>query len=372
MKIVTAIDSMKGSLTSKQANQIIVDIFADDEIEVTAVAIADGGEGTVDSIVTNTDGEWIETRCRNLFGEEIMTKYGWLEKEKTAIIETATTCGIHFLDSSERTHPLYTNSTGLGEQILSAIQNGAQKIIIGLGGTGTIDGGLGVLSHLGVEFFDANGQLLKPIPLNFTKINYFSTKNLFPGILDIEYILAADVTSVISGQEGAVQLYGAQKGLKNEEIASFETAMIHYSQKILAGDISQAGDGAAGGLGMALRKILKAKMVSGLDLISEYSHLESLLDEADLVVTGEGKIDAQSLQGKVPVGISMMAKSRDIPVLAFVGSMQGEIELFEKYGLSVVVPIVNEISTLTKAMQQAEENLRDAAMRTKKLLFLLQ
>ncbi|GGC79423.1 glycerate kinase [Enterococcus wangshanyuanii] len=371
MKIVTAIDSMKGSLTSKQANQIVADVFRDEKVDVTQVAIADGGEGTVEAFVTNADGEVISAKCHNLLGDEITADYGWLEEEKTAVIESAATCGIQFLKGIPETHPQNTNSYGLGEQILSAAQKGAKRIIIGLGGTGTIDGGIGLLACLGVEFFDNQNQLVSPIPRNFKKITRVDTKKMPINLNEIEFIAAADVKSVITGRKGAVYLFGEQKGLQVNELAAFEEAMKHYSQLLLAETDSQEGDGAAGGIGLALRTILHAKVVSGLDLIAELSHLPEIIQNADLVITGEGKIDSQSLQGKVPVGIGAIAQKYQIPVIVFVGAMQGTSDEFEKAGLSVIIPIVNEVSTLNEALKNAESNLRLAAERTKKLLFLL-
>ncbi|MGG5340965.1 glycerate kinase family protein [Enterococcus sp. AZ192] len=371
MKIVTAIDSMKGSLTSKQANQIVAEVFRDEKLEVTEVAIADGGEGTVEAFVTNANGEVISVKCHNLLGDEITADYGWLKEEKTAVIESAATCGIQFLKGTSGTHPHNTNSYGLGEQILSAAQKGAKRIIIGLGGTGTIDGGIGLLACLGVEFFDKQNQLVSPIPRNFKKITRVETPKMPMMLKELEIIVAADVKSTITGEKGAVYLFGEQKGLQSNELAAFEEEMTHYSKLLLEGAESQEGDGAAGGIGLALRTILQAKVVSGLDLIAEQSHLPEIIQQADLVITGEGKIDSQSLQGKVPVGIGAMAQKHQVPVLVFVGAMQGESDEFEKAGLSVIIPIVNEVSTLTEALMYAEQNLRQAAERTKKLLFLL-
>lgn len=371
MKIVTAIDSMKGSLTSKQANRIVAEVFRDEKIDVTEITIADGGEGTVDAFVTNGDGEIKSVKCHNLMGGEITADFGWLEEEKTAIIESAATCGIQFLKEIPEAHPKNTNSYGLGEQILLAAQKGAKRIIIGLGGTGTIDGGIGLLACLGVEFFDNQNQVVSPVPRNFKEITQVETKKM-PSILrEIEFIAAVDVRSVITGEKGAIYLFGEQKGLQTNELTAFEEGMTHYSKLLLEGTKSQEGDGAAGGIGLALRTILQAKVVSGLELIAEQSRLQELIQQADLVITGEGKIDSQSLQGKVPVGIGALAQKYQVPILAFVGAMQGGSDEFEKTGLSVIIPIVNEVSTLNEALMYAEQNLRMAAERVKKLLFLL-
>lgn len=371
MRILTAIDSMKGSLTSIEANQMIEDVFSSSTIQVEKIAIGDGGEGTVEAFVENCQGSFVTVACHNLLGEAIQADFGWLADEKTAIIESASTCGIQFLDFTSATHPKRTSSAGLGEMMLAAAQQGAKRIIIGLGGTGTIDGGMGVLSSLGVEFFDSNGELLQAIGGNLGKVATFSLANFTDKLGDIEIVLASDVKSPIVGETGAVKMFGEQKGLLPVEMDDYEKNMKHYSEVLLQGKSSEEGDGAAGGLGLALRAVLKARMASGFELLAEYAQLTKKIEKADLVITGEGRIDAQSLQGKVPVGISQLAKKHQLPVIAFVGSMQGEAVTFKEAGLDIVIPLVDEIMTLEQAMADAKTNLQRVAERSKDLLFLL-
>lgn len=222
MKIISAIDSMKGALTSKEANQIIKRTFEDEEISVESIAISDGGEGTVEAFVSSRNGQIKTTLCRNLKGEEIAIQYGWLADEKTMVIESAQTCGIQFLDGSGQTHPRNTNSFGLGEQLRMACKQGAERVIVGLGGTGTIDCGIGMLAGLGVTFFDSQGGPVVPIPENFKKIAKISTADIPTELNKIEMIIASDVQSVITGETGAVYMFGKQKGLKQDELAEFE------------------------------------------------------------------------------------------------------------------------------------------------------
>lgn len=371
MKIISAIDSMKGSLSSVEANKIIEEVFMSEEVQVKKIAIADGGEGTVEAFITNYTGQYEQISCQNLRGKVGTSFFGWLAQEKIAVIESALTCGIQFLDGTDRTHPSQTNSAGLGESILAALDKGAKTIIIGLGGTGTVDGGMGAMHALGVEFFDISGNVLSPKGENLGLVRQVSKENLDARVNNVEFIIAADVESPLTGPTGAVYMFGTQKGIKQEELKTYETMMINYEQVLLDGDTPQKGDGAAGGLGIALRKLLNAKMVRGFDLIAHYSALEEEIRTADLVITGEGKIDSQSLQGKVPIGIGQIAKKYQLPVIAFVGSVEGDPAIFHLNGLDVVIPIVDRISSLGEAMKNAKGNLKRAAMRTKQLLFLL-
>lgn len=370
MKIISAIDSMKGSLSSIEANEIIGNVFQSEETEVVKIAIADGGEGTVEAFVTNAKGECRKSSTLNLLGEKIQAPFGWLEKEQTAIIETAAAAGIQFLDFTESTHPKNTSSVGVGKQILAAIDSGAETIIIGLGGTGTVDGGIGALFSLGVQFYDARGEELLPIGSSLGFINSIDTSNLDPRVHDVKFILASDVKSTLTGKDGAVYMFGKQKGIQEEEFLEYEEAMKNYEQVILRSDSPRNGDGAAGGLGIAFRKILNAEVQSGLELVIQHSKFKEELKTADLVITGEGRIDTQSLQGKVPVGIAKLAKEHHLPVIAFAGSVEGDDELFEKVGIDVVLPIVDKVTTLDDALSNAKRNLRNPAIRAKKLLYL--
>ncbi|MGM0340661.1 glycerate 2-kinase [Enterococcus sp. AZ007] len=372
MKIISAIDSMKGSLTSKEANQIIKNTFEDEKISVEPIAIADGGEGTVEAFVSSRNGQIKSALCHDLKGAEIDAQYGWLADEKTVIIESAQTCGIQFLDGTISSHPRKTSSFGLGEQLITACKQGARRVIVGLGGTGTIDCGIGMLAGLGVEFFDNEEQPVSPIPENFQQIARISTDHLPNELNELEIIIASDVQSVITGETGAVYMFGEQKGLRADELVEFERDIHKFSQLLLANSESQPGDGAAGGIALALRTIFDAQIVSGIDLLIQYTDLEKRIKQSDLVITGEGRMDAQSLQGKVPVGIAKLAKQHGVPVIAFVGEVSGEPLEFEKVGLSVIIPIVAQLSTLKEALANAKQNLELASMRAKQLLFLLQ
>lgn len=371
MKIISAIDSMKGSLTSIEANRIIKEVFQDKQIKVTEVAIADGGEGTVEAFVANGYGSYETARVHNLKGKLIDTTFGWLEESKTAIIEASAASGFQFLDFTETTHPKNTSSIGVGETIIKALDKQAKTIIIGLGGTGTVDGGLGALAAFGVTFYNEKEQELIPIGKNLVAVSRIDYKKLDTRIKETTFIIAADVASTLTGSEGAVNMFGLQKGISKEELPEYEKAMEQYKSVLLKNRTDHAGDGAAGGLGAAMRIALDAKIVSGLELIAKQVQLDTLLEDADLVVTGEGKMDNQTLQGKGPVAISLLSKRQGVPTIAFVGSFVGDSNAFKKMGMDVIIPILDGVVTLEEAMRNADENLRRTAQRTKELLFLL-
>lgn len=372
MKVVIAIDSMKGSLSSIIANKIVGEVFSKYGHEVTQVAIADGGEGTVEAAVKNNAGKKIPVAVHDLNHQNISADFGWFESEKLAVIESAAASGIQFLDGTQKTHPLNTSSFGTGELILAAVKQGAKTIVIGLGGTGTVDGGIGLLAALGVEFFDKQHHLLSTTGGKLGEIEDFSVKNLHPQLADVTFIIASDVTSPLLGDSGAVYMFGRQKGIQEDQLADYEESMRHYQKVITGENLSVEGDGAAGGIGFALRVFLKGTTYSGFNFISEQTGLEKLIQEADLVITGEGKMDNQSLQGKVPVGIGRLAKKHHVPVIAFVGSFSGDETLFAEEGVSVIVPIIDDFTTLEQAMINAEKNLRRCAERTIRLVNLFE
>lgn len=371
MKIVTAVDSMKGSLTSIEANQIIANVFTANDHSVKEVAIADGGEGTVAAVIKNNDAQKISVQVRALNDQLVTADFAWLPSEKLAVIESAAASGIQFLDGSKRTHPSNTSSYGTGEMMLAALEQGAETIVVGLGGTGTIDGGIGLLSALGVLFFDAKNQLLPPIGSSLGKITRIDSEKLDPRLATVTVYIASDVDSPLIGRTGAVQMFGEQKGLHKNELESYEKEMSHYQKIIGTTNNVFKGDGAAGGIGFAIRLFLDGIVCSGFEFISEQTGLETMIQHADLVITGEGKMDSQSLQGKVPVGIGRIAKKYNVPVIAFVGSVKGEPELFYNEGISVIVPIIDQITTLDEALKNADKNLYNAVRRTSILMTLV-
>lgn len=371
LKIISAMDSMKGSLTSIEANRIIKEVFQDEQIEVKEIAIADGGEGTVEAFVENINGAYENVTVHNLIGERVATTFGWVEESKTAIIESAATTGIQFVDFTEKTHPKNTSSIGVGEMILKALDKQSKTIIIGLGGTGTVDGGIGALAVLGAFFYNTKGEKLEPLGNNLNQISRIDKKKLDPRLKNTTIIVAADVISTLTGSDGAVHMFGLQKGILPRELDLYEQAMESYRSILLENKEDQPGDGAAGGIGAAFRIILNAEVVSGIELIAKQVQLEKLLEDADLVITGEGKMDNQTLQGKVPIGISRLSKEFGIPTIAFVGEFTGDPSAFKEAGIQSIIPVIDSITTMEEAMQSAGENLKRTAQRTKELILLL-
>ncbi|EME8112433.1 glycerate kinase [Enterococcus faecium] len=369
MKILTAIDSFKGSFTSDEANNIIKEVFTDDKTTVETIAIADGGEGTLAAFTQNLQGEILEETVCNLVGHPVQGKIGWLAEKQTAIIEVAEAVGIGFL-SNEDTTPWDTNSYGIGEMIRLALDKGAKTILIGLGGTGTIDGGIGLAGCLGVIFFDSDGKELSPYPKNFEKIASFDTNRVDKRLFGTDIILLADVTSRLLGNSGAVYLFGEQKGLSREEMPIYEKALAHFAGKIAPNQNFVEGDGAAGGIGFMLRKVFQGKFVKGFDYLAQQLDLKMKIAAVDLVITGEGRLDEQSLKGKVPIGIAKMAQQAGVPCIVFTGQSQVPKEKYIPVGISAVVPIVDAVMTLEEAICTGKTNLARVAQRTKLLLDL--
>lgn len=370
MNIVIAIDSMKGSLTSQEANQIVATVFKSVANKIEQVAIADGGEGTVEAYLANQKGELIEVFAKNPMGETCKSFYGWYPEKKQAIIEVAAISGLHLIQNRSHNHPSQTSSFGAGELILSALNKGAKSIVIGLGGTGTIDGGIGLLKALGVNFFDNNKCELMATGSDLSEVSRIDSSQLDPRLKEVEIIVASDVSNPLIGSKGAVRIFGEQKGLSPSEFSAYDQGMANYLRIATGGSMSSFGDGAAGGIGFALRYFLQAKVSSGFTLIAAENNLAAKIKLADLVITGEGRIDQQSLYGKVPVAIANLAKAHDVPVLAFVGSIEGDMTEAYQAGISEIIPIVQSVSTLEKALKDAAKNLEESAKRTLKLLQL--
>lgn len=359
MKVLTAIDSFKGSFSSKDANCIISKSFYgwSKVDEVVEIAIADGGEGTIESLLENFDGEVIYVSSVDLAANDIQVRLGWIEEQKIAIIEVAEIVGITFLKYTEATHPYFTNSYGVGLLISKALDLGATQIVIGLGGTGTIDLGWGLAAALGIRFFDRENNLLDPIPNNFMKAYKMDDTGIDPRIERVKITLLNDVNNPLLGGKGAIQMFGKQKGLLENQFVEYERAATHFADIIEANGYGIPGDGAAGGIGFMLRNISTAEYQSGFAFISDVLRLSETMKDCDLIITGEGKMDRQSLIGKVPTGISGLAKELGIPCIAFTGKCELSPQEYQEAGIDEVFPIVNQVMTLEEAITSGKENL---------------
>ncbi|GEK91732.1 glycerate kinase family protein [Alkalibacterium kapii] len=373
MKILAAIDSFKGSMTSETANQCVKNALPNHE--VTSFLIADGGEGTVDAFVSALDGEIITESITGVNGEAYLGRWGWIKSEKTAVIEVAEGAGLIQADK-ETLHPDNHTSYGVGEQITQALDKGAQKIILGLGGSATVDGGSGLLQALGVVFKNDKNEVLSKLPVKLSQIHSIDTSGMDKRVHDVNWQIASDVTNPLLGEQGAVHVFGEQKGLSNQEFATYDSDMKQYAN-LVSNETGKderftKGAGAAGGIGFAVLSFFPCTFWSGLTLLAEKGDLEAIVKEVDLVITGEGKFDDQSLSGKVPVGISRLAKKYSIPTILFAGKIDSDRTAIQEENLFALIPIVDAPMTLNEAMKNGPKLLTRAIKRSMKLIHLIE
>ncbi len=372
MKIVIAPDSFKESQTSVEAAAAIktgiLKIFP--EAEIDTLPVADGGEGTVESLVEGMNGQSIKKTVTGPLGEKVEAEYGILPG-KVGVIEMASASGLGLVPPGKR-NPLVTTTYGTGELILDAVRKGCRKIIIGIGGSATNDGGTGMARALGYRFIDAGGSEIPEGGGGLSLLDRIETSEVLEEISGINFLVACDVKNPLFGPEGASRVYGPQKGASAEEVALLDKNLEHLSsivKKDLEGDIAETpGAGAAGGLGFGLMAFCGAELKSGIEIILDLVDFDTYLDDTDLVVTGEGKIDGQSIYGKVPVGIARRAGKYGIPVLALVGGMGDDVDIVYNYGIDAVMGSVNNAMPLSEAMERSHELLIDAASRAMRMI----
>ena len=374
-KIVVAIDSFKGSLSTFEAGKAIEEAAKEmyENSEVTISPIADGGEGTVEAIISATNGELVRTVVCNPLGEKIEATYGFIPHTKTAIIEMSAAAGITLIEESER-NPMNTTTFGVGEMILDAISKGCRKFVIGIGGSATNDGGVGMLQALGFEFLDKNGKQVLLGAKGLKDIAIIKTENAVKKLKECSFCVACDVKNVLCGDNGCSAIYGPQKGATPEMIKDMDLWLGNYAQLtkevIQTSDANIPGTGAAGGMGFAFLSYLNASLMSGIELVMKETDLESHIKDADIVVTGEGRLDGQSYMGKAPVGVAKLAKKYNKPVIAFSGCVTEEAINCNDYGIDAFFPIVRKPCTLDEAMNidNAYKNLKDTAYQVFRLI----
>ncbi|WHH59050.1 glycerate kinase [Petroclostridium sp. X23] len=372
MKILIAPDSFKGSNTTiSVANKIekgIRKVFPN--AEVVKIPIADGGEGTVDALVIGTGGEIKKAYVTGPLGKKIYAEYGVL-KNGTAVIEMAAASGLPLI-SEEKRNPLLTTTYGTGELIKAALDQGCKKIVIGIGGSATNDGGLGMAQALGVSFKDQDGNELGYGGGELGKLAAINVSNLDSRINQTEIIVACDVSNPLCGEKGASAVYGPQKGATPDMIKELDGNLKKYADIIkqtLRKDIKDvSGAGAAGGLGSGLMVFCNAQLKSGIETILDVVNIDRHLPTTDLVITGEGKIDGQSIYGKVPVGVGQRAKKYGVPVLAIVGDIGEGASAVYEYGVDGIMSTVNKAMPLSEAMAKSSELLEDAAERIMRII----
>lgn len=374
MKAVVAIDSLKGSLSSMEAGNAIAEgIYrADAEAKVEVRPLADGGEGTVDALVQGMNGSLRKVRVTGPLGEKVDAAYGIIEEEKMAVIEMSAAAGITLVPD-EKKNPLFTTTYGVGEMIRDAIEKGCRKFVVGIGGSATNDGGIGMLQALGYDFLDSKGNAVPYGAKGLEDLAEIRKEHVLPELAQCEFKVACDVTNPLCGPLGASAVYGPQKGATPEMVREMDQWLADYA-KLAANcseraDAEHPGTGAAGGLGFAFLTFTNAVLESGIKIVLEETKLEQYIQDADIVITGEGRLDGQTAMGKAPVGVAKLAGKYKIPVLAFAGSVTKDARKCNEEGIHAFFPILRGITTLEDAMDA--ENARRNLMETVEQVFRL-
>ena len=374
MKAVVAIDSLKGSLSSMEAGNAIAEgIYrADAEAKVEVRPLADGGEGTVDALVQGMNGSLRKVRVTGPLGDKVDAAYGIIEEAKMAVIEMSVAAGITLVPD-EKKNPLFTTTYGVGEMIRDAIEKGCRKFVVGIGGSATNDGGIGMLQALGYDFLNSKGNAVPYGAKGLEDLAEIRKEHVLPELAQCEFKVACDVTNPLCGPLGASAVYGPQKGATPEMVREMDQWLADYA-KLAANcseraDAEHPGTGAAGGLGFAFLTFTNAVLESGIKIVLEETKLEQYIQDADIVITGEGRLDGQTAMGKAPVGVAKLAGKYKIPVLAFAGSVTKDARKCNEEGIHAFFPILRGITTLEDAMDA--ENARRNLMETVEQVFRL-
>ncbi len=375
MKVVVAIDSLKGSLTSLEAGSAIKEgiLRVKEDAEVIIKPLADGGEGTTEALVQGYNGEYVNVTVTGPIEKPVEAVYGYLRETKTAVIEMAQASGITLVTEEEK-NPLVATTYGVGELIKDAIEKGCRNFIVGIGGSATNDGGVGMLKALGYEFLNAKGESVSNGASGLSDIVTINNENVVNELSECTFKVACDVTNPLCFENGATYIYGPQKGVTLENRDIIDAGMLNYAnvtEKFIGKDNKNIeGVGAAGGLGFALYSFLNAELTPGIDLIIEAVKLEEAVVGADYVVTGEGRLDNQTAMGKAPVGVAKIAKRHNAKVLAFTGGVTKEAKKCNEVGIDAFFPIVRGVTTLEEAMksENAYANMADTVEQVFRLL----
>lgn len=356
MKIVIAIDSFKGSLSSIEAGMAIKKgINNAINAEIIVKPLADGGEGTTIALVEGLGGETITIEVMGPMHNPVAATYGYLKEQNTAIIEMAEAAGITLIDPN-RKNPMIATTYGVGEMIKDAILRGCRKFIIGIGGSATNDGGVGMLTALGYKFLDKNGSSVGLGGEYLKDIVSIDGSNRLEQLDDCEFKVACDVTNHLYGPNGSTYIFGPQKGVTDDLRELLDNGMRNYASVTTSytkHDYADSeGSGAAGGLGYALISYLNSQLISGIDLVLDVIHLEDTIKDADFVITGEGRLDMQTVMGKAPIGVAKLAKKHGAIVIAFAGSISNEAALCNHSGIDSYYSILTQVVTLEDAMKK--------------------
>lgn len=378
MNVVVAIDSLKGSLTSLEAGHAIRSgiLQADPTASVQVRPLADGGEGTVDALTSGLGGTVHTVSVTGPLGETVPARYGILDDGTTAVIETAAAAGITLVPEAQR-NPLYTTTFGVGEMIRDAIEKDCRHFIVGIGGSSTNDGGAGMLQALGFGLLTGEGQ---PVPFGargLAALSAITVHGALSALRDCSFRIACDVANPLYGPQGASAVYGPQKGADGPMAARMDGWLRSFSrlaQKTFPqADAEYPGTGAAGGLGFAFLTFTNAVLEPGVQIVLEETRLEEYIRAADIVVTGEGRLDGQTVMGKAPFGVAQLAKKHRKPVIAFAGCVTEDAGICNRHGIDAFFPILRGAATLQEAMDpgNAKRNMADTAEQVFRLLPLL-
>ena len=366
MKIVIAPDSYKESLSALDVACAIEAGFREiyPDAEYVKIPVADGGEGTVEAMVAATQGRVLPVKVTGPLGEPVAGFYGVSGDEQCAFIEMAAASGLELLSPAQR-NPLKTTSWGTGELIRHALDLGVRRIIIGLGGSATNDGGAGMVQALGAKLLTDEHQQIGQGGAELAALMKIDISELDSRLADCQIDVACDVTNPLTGEEGASAVFGPQKGATPEMVTNLDHALAHYAacikQDLGIDVLSLEGGGAAGGMGAALFAFCGAKLRPGIDIVTEALHLDTLVADANLVITGEGRMDSQTIHGKVPVGVARVARRYHIPVIGIAGSLTADVGVVHQHGIDAVFSVLYRICSLDDALAHAGENVRMAA-----------
>ena len=372
MKVVVAIDSLKGSLSSLEAGSAISEGIhrALKDVEVIVRPLADGGEGTVEALALGMNGRIEKIKVTGPLGDPVEAVYGIIDETHTAIIEMSAAAGITLINEQER-NPLDTTTFGVGEMIKDAIKKGCRHFIVGIGGSATNDGGIGMLQALGFGFLDVNGNQVSYGAKGLKDIEKITDEEVLPELKECYFKVACDVSNTLCGDQGCSAIFGPQKGATPSMIMQMDKWLADYAgltqEKYPKANMKQAGTGAAGGLGFAFLSYMNASLESGIKIILDETKLESYVREADIVIIGEGRLDGQTVMGKAPIGVADIAKKYGKTVIAFSGCVTDDAVLCNEHGIDAFFPILRTVTTLSDAMDS--ENARKNMISTVEQVF---
>ncbi|SPZ60677.1 Glycerate kinase [Serratia quinivorans] len=365
-KVVIAPDSFKESLSAMAVAEAIERGFRQiyPQVQYVKLPMADGGEGTVDSMVAATGGEIVRVEVTGPLGQPVSAFYGLLGEGETAVIEMAAASGLHLAPKGQR-DPRITTSYGTGELILAALERGVKTIILGIGGSATNDGGGGMMQALGARLLDDQQQPLPPGGAALARLAQIDLSAVDPRLQQVSVTAACDVDNPLCGPHGASAVFGPQKGATPEMVTQLDAALSHFGsllQQATGREVLNApGAGAAGGMGAALLGMLNARLRPGIEIVIETLRLEEALRDADLVITGEGRLDSQSIHGKTPIGVARVAKRHGLPVIGIAGSLSKDYQVVHQHGIDAAFSVLDRVVTLEEALTDAADNLEVTA-----------